>query len=305
LSKPVPLVLKASLNMAQATHLLCDVRNKVGESPVWSVQEQALYWVDIEGQQIHRVNWLSRAHQSWNVPERVGCIALSNRGTVIAAMETGVFELNLQNASDISIHRIAGIQHPEPNMRFNDGRCDAAGRFWIGTMCRDMSLASTAGGIYCVDTSGLRGPVLSGFITPNGMAFNRESTVAYLSDSHPSSQKIWTYPFDVANGTWGSRTDWVNMVAMPGRPDGAALDTEGCYWICANDAGMVHRFSPEGALLSSISLPVSKLFVTSIKPGAPVAGYDHALEGAVFVVDPDAQGLPEPLFSQFPVSPLP
>jgi sugar lactone lactonase YvrE len=304
--------------MSRAVSFLCDVRNQVGESPVWSVKEQALYWVDIEGRQIHRVNVMSRAHLSWELPERVGCIALSNRGTVVAAMETGVFELELLDAAKVTIRCLAKINHPEPNMRFNDGRCDAKGRFWMGTMCRDMSLASPAGGIYCLDESGLRGPVLSGYMTPNGMAFNRDATVAYLSDSHPRVQKIWTHAFDLERGQWGVQKDWVDMTLMPGRPDGAAMDIEGCYWICANDVGQVHRFSPSGELVRSITLPVSKpsmcafggsdlrqLFVTSIKPGTPAEGYDASLEGAVLMVDPDVQGLPEPLFTQFPSVPFP
>ncbi len=304
--------------MSQEVQVLCDVRNKVGESPVWSVQEQALYWVDIEGKQIHRVNWQSRVHQSWSLPERVGCIALSTRNTVIAAMETGVFEVELKDNSDVRVSCLAKVDHPAPDMRFNDGRCDANGRFWMGTMCRDMSLANPAGGIYCLDTGGLRGPVLGGYITPNGMAFNNDATVGYLSDSHPKVQKIWKHTFDLANGQWGPRTDWVDMTLMPGRPDGAAIDTEGCYWICANDVGMVHRFSPAGELLKSIHVPASKpsmcafggpelrhLFIASIKPASPVDGFDVNKDGAMFVIATDAQGLPEPMFSQFPDSLVP
>jgi sugar lactone lactonase YvrE len=298
----------------QEISLLCDVRNTVGESPIWSIKEQALYWVDIEGRKIHRLCWHSRSHASWVLPERIGCMALSVRGTVIAALETGIAELELQDSAIVSFRPLARINHPANNMRFNDGRCDAKGRFWISTMCRDMSLASEAGGIYCLDAGGLRGPVLTGYITPNGMAFNRDATLAYLSDSHPSQQKIWTHKFDLDTGRWGPKNNWVDMTDMPGRPDGAAMDTEGCYWICANDAGKVYRFSASGELLRTIDVPMSKpsmcafggpnlrhMFVTSIKPPSPVKNYDYALEGAIVVLDPDAKGIAEPLFSQFPV----
>jgi sugar lactone lactonase YvrE len=104
------------------------------------------------------------------------------------------------------------------------------------------------------------------------------------------------------------------MQPLPGRPDGAAVDSEGCYWICGNDAGQVHRFSPSGILLQSIAVPVSKpamcafggpelrhLFVTSIQPASPAPGFDAALDGTVLVLEPGAQGRPEPLFTQFPV----
>ena len=289
-------------------------RDSVGESPVWSVTEQALYWVDIEGQRIHRLDWASRVQQSWDMPERVGCIALSNRGTVIAAMETGIFEVTLQAPPAASLQPLAQITHPQAGMRFNDGRGDAHGRLWVGTMVRDMALASTAGGIYCLDEGGLRGPVLQGYITPNGMGFSPDGRTAYLSDSHPSRQTIWTHRYDGSSGSWGPRSTWVDMKPLPGRPDGAAVDAEGCYWICGNDAGQVHRFAPDGTLLRSVPVPVSKpamcafggpelrhLFLTSIPPATPAPGFDATLDGALLVLEPGVQGLPEPLFSRFPV----
>jgi sugar lactone lactonase YvrE len=297
----------------QAAFAISTGRDRVGESPVWSVAEQALYWVDIEGQQIHRMEWPARTQQTWTVGERVGCIALSTRGTVIAAMESGIFEVELQNPPSVRVKCLATLTHPQADMRFNDGRCDAQGRFWVGTMVRNMSLASPAGGIYCLDQQGLRGPVLEGYITPNGMAFSPDGGTAYLSDSHPNVQKIWTHVFDSTQGSWGAPTPWVDMQTLPGRPDGAAIDAEGCYWICGNDAGVVHRFSTAGTLLQSIPLPFSKpamcafggpelrhLFVTSIQPASPVQGFDAALDGAVWVLQPGVQGLPEPIFSQFP-----
>ena len=289
-------------------------RDQVGESPVWSVADQCLYWVDIEAPCIHRLDWATRVQSSWTLPERVGCIALSDRGTLIAAMETGIFEVTLGVAPLAHVSLLAGITHPQPGMRFNDGRCDREGRFWAGTMVRDMGLASAAGGIYGLDEHGLRGPVLQGYITPNGMAFSPDGSTAYLSDSHPRVQKIWQHTFDGATGTWGPQTGLVDMQTLPGRPDGAAVDAEGGYWICGNDAGQVHRFSPQGALLQSIAVPVSKpamcafggpelrhLFITSIRPAAPVPGFDAALDGALLVLEPGVQGLPEPVFSRFPV----
>lgn len=294
--------------------VLSPQRDLVGESPVWSVAQQCLYWVDIEGRSIHRLDWANRHQSTWTLPERVGCIALSHRGTVIAAMETGVFEVTLSAPPLAQVALLAALTHPQKGMRFNDGRCDSSGRLWAGTMVQDMTQANPAGGIYCLDEGGLRGPVLSGYITPNGMAFSPDGATGYVSDSHPKVQAIWSHTFDSATGSWGPKTAWVDMTPLPGRPDGAAVDTEGCYWICGNDAGLVHRFSPKGNLLESIAVPVSKpamcafggpelrhLFVTSIRPAIPAPGFNKALDGAVLVLEPGAQGLAEPLFSRFPV----
>jgi sugar lactone lactonase YvrE len=296
-----------------AATVLSTSRDRVGESPVWSVAEQALYWVDIEGRSIRRLDWASQTQQSWTLPERVGCIALSTRNTVIAAMESGIFEVALAQTPVLNL--LASVQHATPNMRFNDGRVDASGRLWVGSMQMDMSLAATDGVLYCLGENGLSAPKLPGLITPNGSAFSPDGRRMYLSDSHPSRQTIWTFDFDVASDTLSNQKPWVDMKPLPGRPDGAAVDADGCYWICGNDAGVVHCFSPEGTLLRSLAVPVSKpamcafggpqldhLFVTSIIPGKPADGFDASLDGAVFVLQPGVRGLAEPLFSRFPLS---
>lgn len=300
---------------------LSESRDRVGECPVWSVAEQALYWVDIEGRHIHRYAWASQTQQTWHTPERVGCIALKGhsgqpdfgaRGSLVAAMEYGIYEVHLGAAPVVRATLVAGISHPQTNMRFNDGRCDRAGRFWVSTMCMDMSLAAQVGGIYCLDEHGLSAAKVEGLITPNGMAFSPDDRTMYLSDSHPTVQKIWAFDFDLASGAMANGREFVDMTCLPGRPDGAAVDTEGNYWICGNDAGQVHCFSPLGVLLSSTQVPVSKpsmcafggpdldvLFVTSIQPAA-ASGNDRALSGAVFSCSVGARGLPEPAFTRFP-----
>ena len=296
--------------------VLTDSRDRVGESPVWSVAQQALYWVDIEGRTLHRFDWAAQHHSRWPTPQRVGCIALTSRHSLVAAMEDGVYEM-VPGAADgepVQCTLLAKVEHSAGGMRFNDGRCDATGRLWAGTMVMDMSLASAAGKLYCLDENGLSAPKQTDLITPNGSAFSPDGAHMYVSDSHPSRQHIWRYDFDAASGNLSGRTLFVDMTALPGRPDGAAVDAEGCYWICGNDAGLVHRFSVDGQLLSSLKVPVSKpamcafggpdlahLFVTSIIPAKPAEGFDAALDGAVFVFQPGVRGLAEPLFTRFPV----
>ena len=292
--------------------VISDTRDRVGESPVWSVTEQALYWVDIEGRRIHRWDSAAGTVQSWHSPERVGCIVLSARGGLVAAMESGVFEVTLLAPPALQATLLVGITHPRDNMRFNDGRCDRQGRFWLSTMCMDMGLASPVGAVFCLDEAGLSPARVDGLITPNGMAFSPDGRCYYLSDSHPSVQKIWAFDLDPANGAVSQRRDFVDMGPLPGRPDGAAVDEQGNYWICGNDAGLVHCFSAQGQLLRSVPVPVAKpsmcafggptlstLFVASILPGT-VSADQPGLNGAVFALDCGATGLPEPVFSRFP-----
>ena len=292
--------------------VLCAARCQVGESPLWSVAEQALYWVDIEGRAVHRVDSAGR-HQQWPVAERIGCIALrsgaGHPSGLLAAMETGVFTLDLQADGQVASHLLHAVQFPLPQMRFNDGRTDRQGRFWVSSMVRDMAAGKAAGALFRLDALGLVPSGIGGLLTGNGLGFSPDGRVMYLSDSHPTVRRIWAYDLDDAGQPQRQRL-FVDMHQHPGRPDGAAVDADGGYWICANDAGLVHRFTPDGRLDRSLAVPAAKpamcafggagldrLYVTSIAPAAPVLGYDPQLAGAVFVLNPGCVGLADSPFT--------
>ena len=295
---------------------IADTQDRVGESPVWDVRAQRLWWVDIEGAFIRStVLDSAEAVQSWSMPERVGCIALTPvQGQLIAAMESGIARVTLQADGQVDTDWLARIQHPAPGMRFNDGRCDASGRLWVGTMVMDMSLASDLGGLYCLDERGLTGPHVTGLLTPNGLGFSPDGRTLYLSDSHPTVQKIWAFDLHAATGHLSNQRLFVDMNDWPGRPDGAAVDARGHYWICGNDAGQIHDFDAQGQWCQSLSLPMPKpsmcafggakldqLLVTSIIP-AQTTEATRGSSGSLIALQPGVQGLPEPVFSRFPAS---
>jgi sugar lactone lactonase YvrE len=290
--------------------LLLDARNAVGESPVWVAADQALYWSDIPNKTLLR--WRGDGSVTrWTLPEMAGCIAADGQGGWIAGMETGVFRLGLPaGGGDAKAVRLADVQHASAGMRFNDGRCDRQGRLRAGTMVMDMGLARADGVLYALGAQGLAA-LESGFLTPNGMAFSPDGRTMYLSDSHPKSQQVWAYDYDTATGTPRNRRPFIDMRPLPGRPDGAAVDADGCYWICGNDAGLVHRFTPDGRLDRSLAVPVKKpamcafggaaldtLFVTSIRPEGDIA--DQPLAGGLFALRPGVRGLAEPACTAFP-----
>jgi len=288
-----------------AFEVLAPVRNRVGESPLWSVAEQALWWVDIEGRTLFRHDAASGALQQWPTAQRIGSIALHADGGVLAAMETGLFHLQPGEQGQLAARSLAVVQHARPDMRFNDGRCDRTGRFWVSSMVLDMSLASPSGSLYRYDAQGLSAPVVNELLVGNGLAFSPNGDTLYLSDSHPTVQRIWQFDLH-DDGSLGNRRDFVDMNPHPGRPDGAAVDADGCYWICGNDAGRLLRFTPAGKLDRMLAMPISKpsmcafggaaldqLFVTSITPAKPAEGFDASLDGAVLVLRPGVRGLPE------------
>lgn len=284
----------------------------VGESPVWDAVRQALWWVDIPGRALWC--WSSRSGHSrhWPTPEQTGCIAMVE-GTQhavwpqwLAAMEGAVALLQPRDDGRMDVQTLVAYPMPAPGMRFNDGRCDRQGRFRAGTMVMDMGLASPAGQLLALDHGQLR-PWWDGLITPNGMAFSPDGRTVFWSDSHPSVQRVWRADYDTDTGQASHAHVWIDFSAVPGRPDGAAVDESGAYWICGNDAGLVHRFTPDGRLDRSWALPVKKpamcafggpgldtLFVTSIRPTGDVS--DQPLAGGVFAFRPGVKGLEEPRY---------
>ena len=289
--------------------LVLDVRNGTGESPVWDAVVQCLYWVDIPARKLCRLSVVDGQYSEWLAPEMLACMApIGNARNWIVGAESGVFELSPQADGAAAFKLLAAVDHARTGMRFNDGRCDRQGRFLAGTMLMNMAAGASVGCIYSYQKeSGLR-PLLDGFITPNGMAFSPDGKTMYLSDSHPSVQTIWAFDYDLDTGTPSNRRVFVDMNPLPGRPDGAAIDADGCYWICGNDAGLIHRFTPDGRLDQSLAVPVKKpamcafggagldtLFVTSIRPeGIDLS--DQPLAGGVFALRPGVRGLPEPVF---------
>ncbi|OAJ52403.1 gluconolactonase [Paraburkholderia ginsengiterrae] len=289
----------------------------VGESPVWRAAEQALYWVDIPARLIVRLRINSGRRTEWLLPEKVACIAFDRRGTVLAGCETGLFALTLPEAESAAAsgggpvkvvpRKLAAPTFAFDDMRFNDGRCDRQGRFWSGTIVQDMAAAVPGGALYRFDERGvLSAPVVDALITQNGLAWSPDGSTMYLSDSHPLRRLIWAFDYDIETGEPRNRRVFADLHDYAGRPDGAAVDADGCYWICANDAGLLLRFTPEGKLDRQIAVPATKpamcafggrdldtLFVTSIRPAANASEHD----GHLFAVRPGVTGLPEPEFA--------
>jgi sugar lactone lactonase YvrE len=280
----------------------------VGESPTWSAAESAWYWVDIPAKRVWRMDASSGATRYWDNAEMVACVATKAGGGLIAGMETGIFSLELGEAQAASAFKLAtpasGLGE---GMRFNDGRCDRQGRFWAGTMFMDMGAAKAVGQLYRYDAGrGISAPFVSELLTQNGTAFSPDGRIMYLSDSHPQRRMVWAFDYDIADGVPSNRRVFADMTTYAGRPDGAAVDADGCYWICGNDGGCVLRFTPDGKLDRRIDVPMLKpsmcafggkdldtLLVTSIVSGKPE---DAEWGGAVALLRPGVKGVAETPF---------
>ena len=278
--------------------LLCGV----GESPVWRAADQAFYWTDIPGRVLWRWTPGSGDTEHWALPQMAGCIAPRGDGWLLA-METGLYACGpLRPGEPCLPQPLASVRHDLPGMRFNDGRCDRQGRFWAGTMVMDRSLNSHAGRLYRYGPGGRLDAVLDDLIVPNGLAFSPDGATMYLSDSDPSRQVVWAFDYDVGTGVPSNRRVFIPKLPA-GRPDGAAVDADGCYWICGNEAGRIYRYTPDGRLDRSVDVPAPRLamcafggpnldilFVTSIRAADAAPG---SADGAVFALRPGVRGLEE------------
>jgi sugar lactone lactonase YvrE len=294
----------------------------VGESTLWHAAENALYWVDITAGKIHRWAASTGALAEWQADEMIGCIAIHHAGGLIAGMASGVFHLNLLDDGMVRAEKLASVPHSAPNMRFNDGRCDRQGRLLAGTMTVDQQVGVGNPSVYQFSQGTLK-TLLAGnaapfvtamrpappLVTPNGTAFSPDGRQFYLSDSNAVNQVVWRFAYDADTGTPHTPQLFIDFNQHQGRPDGAAMDTDGCYWICATDVGMVHRFTPQGKLDYSLRLPVKKptlcafggadlstLYVASIRPSGDVS--DQPLAGGVFAFEGlGVQGMAESVFA--------
>jgi sugar lactone lactonase YvrE len=281
--------------------ILSSLRCGTGESPVWCAAEQAYYWTDIPAATIHRYAPDSGQWQSWHLPERAGCIALATApGHLVAACERHVFEVAL-TAHKADVQILAPFAMPQPNMRFNDGRCDRQGRLWASTFLMGKA-RQPIGQWIRLDTRGLHDSGLTGFTVPNGLAFSPDGRTMYVSDAAPDVRAVWAFDYDCDTGTPHNRRLFIDMHQQPGRPDGATVDADGCYWISAMEGGCLLRFTPAGALDHVLELPcrtptmpafggtdMRSMLVTSLRGDAA----HDPFSGATFLIDTPFEGLPE------------
>lgn len=276
----------------------------LGESPIWSVQDEALYWVDIQAPAIHRLHPGSGVVKTWTVSEPVGSIGLRTRGGLLAAMKSG---FHFFEPATGALQPISDPERHLPENRFNDGRCDRSGRFWSGTMSE--TSREPVGSLYCLEADLTVRLVKSGISVPNSLAWSPDDRVMYFADS--VRRRIWAYDFDLAAGEIYNQRVFVDGTDHPGVPDGSTVDAAGCLWNAQHGGGRVCRYTPAGRLDRMIELPVSQptccifggprldtLFITTaLENLSPEALARQPLAGAVFAIDVGISGLPEPGFA--------
>ena len=293
--------------------LVLDAHAALAECPLWSVAEQKLYWVDISGRAINRFDPATGENKRWQMPCEPGCIALAASGGLIAALRDGFYRFF---PADGSLNKIVDAPYDTSQMRFNDGRCDAAGRFWAGAMFEPRT--AELAGVYCLEHGQLRvgwGPDEKlGVKVSNGMAFSLDQRYVFQSDT--PNHIIYQFAFDLDTGTVGERRTFARRsdnragADYGGRPDGAAIDTQDNYWSAQYEGRCVLRYSPLGEITGIVYVPTKRvtmvafggadlrtLYITTAREGASeneLATDTHA--GGIFACDVDVPGRVEPFY---------
>lgn len=277
---------------------------ELGESPLWIAEEQALYWIDVLGSSLKRLNLPHRTVDTWPLPKIVGAIARRARGGFLVSFRTGFAFLERPGAP-LDWLEVSGLQLERG--RFNDGKCDRLGRFWVGTL--DRKLTDPVGELYRIDAGLACRTMDTGFTLSNGLGWSPDNRTMYFTDSR--AKLIYAYDFELESGSLSNRRVFVDYGNSDGRPDGLTVDADGHLWVAAIGGWRVDRFSPDGRLDRSVRLPVSQptsctfggpdletLYVTTARMNLDaVALAEEPLAGSVFALEVGVRGLAEPAFA--------
>jgi sugar lactone lactonase YvrE len=282
--------------------LLTELTNDIGEGPIWSEADQSVYWVDagLKPLSIFRYDTQKRLSSEIKLPHRAASLRMNRIDQLLIGYQRGfgLFHLQTQTLSTLNI---SGVNFDDE--RFNDSGADAKGRLWIGSF--DKTLKEKKGQLYKFDGK-LDGEIMdSGFMMSNAIRWSPDNKTMYFCDSRPGV--IYAYDYNMDLGTLSNRRVFLDFKNRLGRPDGAAMDSEGHLWVAEIDAGQVLRISPNAIVVQEIKLPVSRptslafggkdlktIYITSMTYGLkPDERESQHFAGKLFSMQTNVSGLAE------------
>ncbi len=278
----------------------------VGECPVWSAEEQNLYWVDIQKKQIHRFHPANAVNRTFELPEIVTSIALRAAGGLVLTLRKRFATFDPATSQ---LEPLGEVEAGIPNNRFNDGKCDPNGRFWAGTMDA-VNWSTPAGNLYRLDIGGQITRMQSDVICSNGTGWSPDGRTMYYTESFRYA--IFVYDFEPETGAIHNRRPFATIDSNSGGfPDGMTVDAEGFVWSNIVGLGQIHRFDPKGKRERIVQVPVPRatdctfggpdlktLYITTARETMTPEQLSAApLSGSLFAIEPGVRGLPSASFS--------
>ncbi|MBN1562977.1 MAG: SMP-30/gluconolactonase/LRE family protein [Anaerolineae bacterium] len=278
-----------------AIETVFELQNELGEGPLWNPVENMLYWVDIMGKRFFRHTPGTANYEAFDLDTQPGCLAFIEGGGLALGVTEG-----------FAIWREGKLTYLEneayqPAGRFNDGAVDRAGRFWAGTMSREPENY-----LFRLDADGSAQVMQDKVITSNGIGWSPDNKTMYYSDSGGGGI-VYAYDFDLASGTISNRRTFLPPTGTAAKADGLTVDAEGTLWVAFWNGWRVARYDPDGVLMAEIKMPVQRptscmfggadlsvLYITSAS--IDMDRTEQPLAGALFSIQTDTKGLPEPFF---------
>jgi sugar lactone lactonase YvrE len=293
--------------MAGDTPFTCvlDAKASLGECALWSVADQALWWVDINAPSLNRFDPATGSNRAIPMPAPIGCFAFRPRdGGFVLALKDGIW---FADSNGRPTRRIAEAPYDPSFHRFNDGRCDRQGRFYAGYMNTNRD-ANTAA-LYRLDTDLAFTKVLDDMMISNGLAWSPDGRTMYHADT--PTRTVRAFDYDIATGMPSNPRTFAQWTEEGDRPDGCTVDSEGCYWSAFYRGGKVVRVSPQGRVLAQFPIPamcptmcalggpdLRTLYVTSARQQRDADELARLPQsGGIFAMRVDVPGVPEPSFA--------
>lgn len=275
---------------------------RLAEGPIWDARSERLVWVDVLANRVYLTDTNTGASDEIETPLHVGAVVPRAGGGFVAALQDGFWVIGMGPPEVIT-----RVPEARLSLRFNDGKCDPAGRFWAGTMAYDESPA--AGALYRLGPDGRARRVLDGVSISNGLAWSTDGLTMYYIDS--PTQRIDAFSFAPSTGEISDRRMLVRIPPEAGVPDGMTIDAEGGLWVALWGGSAVHRYL-DGRLDRVVQLPVSnptscafggpgldELFVTSASEWLSVRERAaQPLAGSIFRLRPGVRGIPPTTFAE-------
>jgi len=272
----------------------------LGEAPLWSERDRALWFVDLRARALHRLDPASGARVTFTFPELVAGVVLAPDGKLAVALASRVVLFDPANGESATL---VVPETADLGNRLNETKSDRQGRLWTSSM-RDFG-AATTGAVYRVDADRRAARMLFPLTVPNGLAFSPDARTMYVADTPDG--RLRAYAFDAASGELGAMRVLCEAGVLPGRPDGAAVDGDGGVWSARFGGGCVARITPAGVVDRVVALPVSQvtscafgdgdlrtLYVTTARQRLDAAALAREpLAGALFALRVSVGGLPE------------